>query len=122
VTGYHSAPHCSASRTVAALAFVALVFAIGMVLLWSEAAAPPFVLRAGAGIGGVPPTVGLLLLAILLFGNLIVALVRGEKAGQNPWGGVTLEWKIPTPPPPENFEVVPTITSRPYVFNPEVSK
>ena len=59
---------------------------------------------------------------VLLIGNLIVALFKGEKAEQNPWGGVTLEWKIPTPPPPENFEVIPTITTRPYVFNPEVSK
>jgi cytochrome c oxidase subunit 1 len=59
---------------------------------------------------------------ILLFGNLLVALFNGEKAEQNPWGGVTLEWQISTPPPLENFEVVPTITTGPYVFNPEVSR
>ena len=59
---------------------------------------------------------------ILLLGNLLVALFKGKRAEQNPWGGVTLEWQIPTPPPVENFEVVPTITTRPYIFNPEVSR
>ena len=28
------------------------------------------------------------------FANLIVALFKGKKAEQNPWGGVTLEWQI----------------------------
>jgi cytochrome c oxidase subunit 1 len=59
---------------------------------------------------------------ILFFANLLVALFRGKKAEQNPWGGVTLEWRIPSPPPKENFEEIPTITSRPYVFNPEVPR
>jgi cytochrome c oxidase subunit 1 len=59
---------------------------------------------------------------ILFFANLLVALFQGKKAEQNPWGGVTLEWQISTPPPLENFEEIPTITSRPYVFNPEVAK
>jgi len=56
---------------------------------------------------------------VLFFANLAVALFRGRKAAQNPWGGVTLEWQIPTPPPAENFETIPTIHTRPYVFNPE---
>lgn len=56
---------------------------------------------------------------VLFFGNLAVALFRGKTAVQNPWGGVSLEWQIPTPPPLENFETVPVITTRPYVFNAE---
>ncbi len=56
---------------------------------------------------------------VLFFGNLVVALFKGKKAEQNPWGGVTLEWQIPTPPPLENFAEIPTITERPYIFNPE---
>ncbi len=68
-----------------------------------------------ASIGGFILAFGL----VLFFGNLAVALFRGKKAPQNPWGGVTLEWQIPTPPPLENFDVIPTITTRPYVFNPE---
>ncbi|HET7024907.1 MAG TPA: cytochrome c oxidase subunit I [Gemmatimonadales bacterium] len=30
----------------------------------------------------------------------------------DPWGGATLEWSIPSPPPPHNFEEIPTIDSR----------
>lgn len=58
---------------------------------------------------------------ILFFANLVVALFKGKSAGPNPWGGVTLEWQVSTPPPLENFAVIPTITQRPYVFNPEVA-
>jgi cytochrome c oxidase subunit 1 len=58
---------------------------------------------------------------VVFFANLVVALFKGKKAGWNPWGGVTLEWQIPTPPPLENFAAIPTITSRPYVFNPETA-
>ena len=53
---------------------------------------------------------------IVMFANLIYALFKGQKAPANPWGGVTLEWKIPSPPPRENFRVIPVITDRPYVF------
>ncbi len=51
---------------------------------------------------------------VFMFGNLIVALFRGPKAPANPWGGATLEWQIPSPPPAENFEQIPTITHGPY--------
>lgn len=54
---------------------------------------------------------------VLFFANLVAALFRGRKAEQNPWGGVTLEWQIPTPPPAENFPAVPEIKGRPYAFN-----
>jgi cytochrome c oxidase subunit 1 len=59
---------------------------------------------------------------VLFFANLVVALFKGKKAEQNPWGGVTLEWQIPTPPPSENFSVIPEIKGRPYVFNPEAPR
>jgi cytochrome c oxidase subunit 1 len=71
--------------------------------------------------GHVVATVGSWLLAsglLILFGNFVVALFRGERATANPWGGVTLEWTIPSPPPVENFHEIPTITGGPYVFNP----
>jgi cytochrome c oxidase subunit 1 len=58
---------------------------------------------------------------VILFGNFVVALFRGKKAEDNPWGGVTLEWKIPSPPPLENFEITPTVTSGPYSFDAEVT-
>lgn len=53
---------------------------------------------------------------ILMFGNLAVALFKGKKAVANPWGGATLEWQIPSPPPAENFEKIPVIDRGPYVF------
>jgi cytochrome c oxidase subunit 1 len=53
---------------------------------------------------------------ILLFGNLIYSLLRGEKAGDNPWPGSTLEWQIPSPPPKENFEEIPRVEKGPYEF------
>jgi cytochrome c oxidase subunit 1 len=52
----------------------------------------------------------------LMFANLIWALRRGKKAPDNPWGGATLEWQIPSPPTAENFEEIPEVTRGPYVF------
>jgi cytochrome c oxidase subunit 1 len=71
-----------------------------------------------ASIGGFILAAGL----VLFFANLFVALFKGKKAEANPWGGVTLEWLIPSPPPLENFEQIPTITERPYRFNPEAAQ
>ncbi|MBN2322006.1 MAG: cbb3-type cytochrome c oxidase subunit I, partial [Acidobacteria bacterium] len=59
---------------------------------------------------------------VIFFANLIVALFKGRKASDNPWGGVTLEWKIASPPPLENFDQIPVIEKRPYIFNPETSQ
>jgi cytochrome c oxidase subunit 1 len=35
---------------------------------------------------------------------LLHSLFRGEKAPANPWGGATLEWETPSPPPAHNFD------------------
>jgi cytochrome c oxidase subunit 1 len=48
--------------------------------------------------------------------NVIVTLVRGEKAEANEWGAKTLEWTVPTPVPLENFEHLPVITSGAYDY------
>jgi cytochrome c oxidase subunit 1 len=53
---------------------------------------------------------GLLIMAV----TLIVAMKWGPKAGRNPWGSLTLEWMIDSPPPPHNFEDKPKITHGPY--------
>jgi cytochrome c oxidase subunit I len=55
---------------------------------------------------------------LLMVGNLVRGLFRKVAIPANPWGGVTLEWTVPSPPPTENFEVLPTITEPPYTFNP----
>jgi cytochrome c oxidase subunit 1 len=65
-------------------------------------------------------TVGSWILAGTIFfiiGYLIHALLKGKKATSNPWGGVTLEWHIPSPPPLENFKEIPTVTHEPYDFS-----
>lgn len=54
---------------------------------------------------------------IIMFVNLILALKKGERAIQNPWGGVTLEWSIPSPPIHENFETIPVIEKEPYDYS-----
>jgi len=61
--------------------------------------------------------------AILLVGlfmmiwNLMRTKKHGTIAGPNPWGGKTLEWTIPSPPPLLNFEEIPTIKDHPYQFD-----
>ena len=53
---------------------------------------------------------------ILMTYNLIYHARKGKKAPANPWKGVTLEWLIPSPPPLENFDVIPEIKTKPYLF------
>jgi len=75
--------------------------------------------------GHVVATVGSWFLVaglLILLGNFVVALFKGAKAEANPWGGVTLEWTVPSPPPTENFEEIPSITHGPYEFNPVVGR
>lgn len=53
-------------------------------------------------------------LIIILF-NLYKGLRKKEVITDiNPWGGTTLEWTVPTPPPLENFDEIPVITRGPY--------
>ena len=51
---------------------------------------------------------------IMMAWNLLRAIRHGKPAGNNPWGGVTLEWTIPSPPPVENFEEAPLWEGDPY--------
>jgi cytochrome c oxidase subunit 1 len=55
----------------------------------------------------------------VIFGNLVRALFRGAPAPANPWGGKTLEWTIPSPPPARNFREIPVVKERPYEYGPE---
>ncbi|MBV9346112.1 MAG: cbb3-type cytochrome c oxidase subunit I [Gammaproteobacteria bacterium] len=60
-------------------------------------------------------TVGAFLFALgvlLLIANVVLSLRRGARAGANPWDAPTLEWSVSSPPPPYNFAVIPTVTSR----------
>ncbi len=54
---------------------------------------------------------------IIMLVNLFRGLFWGAPFVGNPWGGATLEWSVPTPPPTENFAEEPVVTHGPYDFN-----
>lgn len=58
-------------------------------------------------VGSFILAIGLLLVAV----NILRSLKYGAKAGPDPWNGNTLEWFTPSPPPVNNFDVVPTVRS-----------
>ncbi|MBV9841804.1 MAG: cytochrome c oxidase subunit I [Sphingomonadaceae bacterium] len=49
---------------------------------------------------------------LIFFYNCWKSYRSGAPAGANPWDAPTLEWSIPSPPPPYNFAVIPTLASR----------
>jgi hypothetical protein len=49
---------------------------------------------------------------LLFFVNVAKSLRYGARAKSNPWDAPTLEWLVPSPPPPYNFAVIPTVASR----------
>jgi cytochrome c oxidase subunit I len=48
--------------------------------------------------------------------NMVRSWRRGPIATANPWRAQTLEWQIASPPPINNFGVIPTITATPYQY------
>lgn len=66
----------------------------------------------GLELGNVISSVGAFFMAagvIVMLYNIVVTSAKGEKAAADPWGGRTLEWAIPSPPPYYNFEQLPLI-------------
>ena len=60
-------------------------------------------------------TIGAFVLALgilVTFYNWFRSVRHGKPAGNDPWGGETLEWATTSPPPDYNFETIPTVRSR----------
>ena len=54
-----------------------------------------------------------ILLGIAVFiWNVARSYRRGEPAGNNPWGGDTLEWAVPSPPAEHGWSILPIVRSR----------
>jgi cytochrome c oxidase subunit I len=71
----------------------------------------------GLGFGGynLVISIGAFIFAtgvLLLLVNVARSLRSGAAAGPNPWDAPTLEWSVPSPPPPYNFVSIPIIASR----------
>jgi cytochrome c oxidase subunit 1 len=64
-------------------------------------------------------TIGAYVLAISVIPftvNVIWSWIAGEKAGDNPWKAMTLEWTTESPPIIENWEILPVVTHGPYDY------
>lgn len=49
---------------------------------------------------------------LLTVANMYRSWRAGTRAGANPWKAATLEWSVPSPPPPYNFASIPRVASR----------
>jgi cytochrome c oxidase subunit I len=59
-------------------------------------------------------TIGAFILAagvVVTVINVAIYYKRGALAGPDPWKGNTLEWFTPSPPPANNFDVIPRVRS-----------
>ncbi|MBN2774185.1 MAG: cbb3-type cytochrome c oxidase subunit I, partial [Prolixibacteraceae bacterium] len=54
---------------------------------------------------------------VIIIVNLIRSARSGPKAEMNPWGSKTLEWTVPSPPPLENFNEIPTYDENEGPYN-----
>nr|WP_245912001.1 cbb3-type cytochrome c oxidase subunit I [Calothrix elsteri] len=65
-----------------------------------------------ASIGGF--ILGMSTLPFIL--NMVSSWINGDKAPDNPWRAIGLEWLVSSPPPVENFEEIPVVVSGPYGY------
>jgi len=63
--------------------------------------------------GAVVLGVGYLLPMLYLWWSLH----RGRPAGANPWSATGLEWRTPSPPPPDNFAAQPRVEGPVYAYH-----
>jgi cytochrome c oxidase subunit 1 len=68
----------------------------------------------GVGTYNLISTIGAFVLGIgvlVTVVNVLISLRKGRRAGNDPWQGNTLEWFTTSPPPPNNFDVIPRVRS-----------
>jgi cytochrome c oxidase subunit 1 len=54
---------------------------------------------------------------LIMIYNIVTSILWGKRPESiNPWGGTTLEWTVPSPPPTLNFLTTPEITEDPYNY------
>ena len=63
-----------------------------------------------AFVGAVVILIGIAFLAIQLIVSVRHRSRLRDRTG-DPWGGRTLEWSLPSPPPPYNFAIIPVVRS-----------
>ncbi|MBT3352811.1 MAG: cytochrome c oxidase subunit I [Nitrospinaceae bacterium] len=61
--------------------------------------------------------IGLFLFQLPFAVNFLWSIFKGKEAGENPWGGTTLEWTTPSPPPHGNWPgALPEVHNMPYEY------
>jgi cytochrome c oxidase subunit 1 len=73
----------------------------------------------GSGLGwdtwNLAETIGAFIIALsigVFVWNFLISIRSGQRAGDDPWDGHTLEWTTTSPPPAYNFATIPTVQSR----------
>ncbi|UPG73032.1 cbb3-type cytochrome c oxidase subunit I [Roseomonas gilardii subsp. gilardii] len=54
---------------------------------------------------------------LLPMGYLAWSLLRGQRAGDDPWDATGLEWQTSSPPPRDNFRSPPVVENGPYLYH-----
>jgi cytochrome c oxidase subunit I len=68
----------------------------------------------GVGTYNLISTIGAFILGIgvvVTCVNVIISIKKGQRAGNDPWQGNTLEWFTTSPPAANNFDVIPRVRS-----------